>query len=186
MTGIVFVEEQSAGHFIEAIARRLGIDGQLKIIAHEGKQDLERSFARKIPVWRYPPDVRFIVARDNDGANCANLKARLLSMVPMQFRQRVRVRLVMQELESWYLGDLISVAAAGFIDRNKAVKLNRGRTYRDPDRINNAAEQFEKIVGKRGKIDAAKRIGPLLNIAENRSASLGHFIDALRWAAEQR
>lgn len=184
MTGVIFVEEQSAERFIEAIALRLDISDRLKIVAHEGKQDLERSFARKIPAWRFPANVRFVVTRDNDGADCAILKARLCELIPMQFRQRVRIRLVMQELESWYLGDLNSVAAAGLIDQNKADRLNRMKTYRDPDRLGNASEQFAKVAGKRGKIDTAKRIGPLLNIDENRSTSFRHFIDALRWAAE--
>lgn len=49
MTGVVFVEEQSAEHFIAAIAQRLNIRDNLVIVAHEGKQDLERSFTRKIP-----------------------------------------------------------------------------------------------------------------------------------------
>lgn len=127
--------------------------------------------------------MKFLVTRDNDGADCIALKARLIELIPLPFRQRVRVRLVMQELESWYLGDLSSVAAAGLVDPGKAEKLDRKRIYRDPDLLNNAAQQFMKVAGKRGKIEAAKKIGAVLRLQNNRSASFNHFLSSLHWVA---
>lgn len=56
-------------------------------IAHEGKSDLDRSIPVKLKAWRFPYD-RFVIVRDNDNANCVDLKARLLAMCGASGRSR--------------------------------------------------------------------------------------------------
>lgn len=52
---------------------------QFACIAHEGKQDLERSIPRKLQSWQ-EPGVRFVIMSDNDNADCRDLKARLANL----------------------------------------------------------------------------------------------------------
>ena len=49
------------------------------IIHHQGKSDLERSYPRKMKEWR-EQGVRFIILRDNDGADCLALKQRCVGV----------------------------------------------------------------------------------------------------------
>lgn len=183
-SGVVFVEEASAAEAVAALATRLGFRDRVQIIPHEGKSDLERSFSRKIAAWRFPADIRFVVARDNDGANCTALKHRLQTLVPTDIAPRVKIRLVMQQLESWYLGDLEALALAGLLSATTAMANNGRGKFREPDRLTNASEIFGRLCGAPGKIAAARSIGPYLIPDRNRSISLGHFVDALHWATE--
>ena len=80
-------------------------------IPHEGKSDLDRSIARKLAAWRIPGD-HFVVLRDNDGADCVAVKRSLQALCAQGGRPETMVRLVCQELEGWYLGDLAALAAA--------------------------------------------------------------------------
>lgn len=40
------------------------------LVPHEGKSDLDKSIPRKVKAWR-EPGVRFVIVRDNDGADCS-------------------------------------------------------------------------------------------------------------------
>nr|WP_245396525.1 DUF4276 family protein [Jiella sonneratiae] len=145
-----------------------------------------RSAPRKIEAWRHPADVRFVIARDNDGSDCADLKLKLLAQIPRPFHDRTKVRLVMQELESWYLGDPSALVAAGYLDPRMAESHGRKRKYAEPDRLTNAKQEFARWVGAKGKIAAAQSIGPHLDEKRGRSTSFRHFVEALTWAAAER
>lgn len=180
MRGVVMVEERSAHVAVEAIAAGMGLSDRIVVVPHDGKADLERSFVRKIVGWHHPGDVRFLVSRDNDGADCQELKTRLLALVPPLHAPRVKIRLVMQELESWYLGELEAVSAAGLIDE----AVVRRRKIGDPYRLTNASEIFGRLCSYPGKIGAARLIGPHLSLVRNRSQSFKNFLSALAWVAE--
>ncbi|MBO0661780.1 DUF4276 family protein [Jiella sp. MQZ9-1] len=184
--GIVFLEEQSAFYLAVAVAHRLGLSEHLIFVAYEGKADLERSFARKIKAWRNPADARFVVTRDNDGGDCHALKRRLFDRIDADLHDRTKIRIVMQELESWYLGDPMALSESGLLDETQASRYSAKRKYAEPDRLTNAKQEFDKWVGHRGKIAAAQSIGPHLYEHRNCSQSFRHFIDALRWAAAER
>jgi hypothetical protein len=116
MTDLVVLAEEPSGQIIaECIAEKLNLTDRILCLRHEGKSDLEQSFPRKIGHWRGPRPPRFIIMRDSDGAECLRLKARLLSLVPISASERVKIRLVIQELESWYLGDLEALRQAGLL-----------------------------------------------------------------------
>jgi hypothetical protein len=104
--------------------------------------------------------------------------------VPNDAAARVKVRLVVQELESWYLGDLDAVITAGLLTPQHADSIRRKAKFRNPDRLTNAKQMFEQIVGRQGQIELARTIGPHLSLQDNRSRSFCNFINALRWAAE--
>src|ERR1700722_20233438 len=79
---VIFAEEPSARIVAECLAARLGMADQALVLQHQGKNDLERSFPRKINHWRAQRQPKFVVMRDNDGAICVTLKQRLLGLLP--------------------------------------------------------------------------------------------------------
>jgi hypothetical protein len=185
MTEIVVLAEEPSGRIIaEHLARKLDLGERTLCLEHQGKGDLERSFPRKIGYWRSQRPPRFVVMRDNDGDNCVKLKARLLALVPPKAASRVKIRLVVQELESWYFGDLDAVTRAGLLTAIELSQQKRKPRYRDPDGIRYAKQEFKKKIARGGQIELARRIGPHLNLTENRSRSFHAFVEALRWAAQ--
>jgi Domain of unknown function (DUF4276) len=180
---VVLAEEPSAQIIAECLAQKLNLAERVLCLRHQGKSDLEQSIPRKVGHWRAQTPPRFVVMRDNDGADCLALRARLLELVPQNARPRVKIRLVVQELESWYLGDLDAVSRAGLLSEVERDSLNRKAILRNPDRIGNAKQIFKSRVGSGGQIALARSIGPHLSVKDNRSRSFHAFIDALHWAA---
>jgi hypothetical protein len=62
------------------------------LVPHEGKSDLDRSVPVKLKAWR-EPGTRFVIVRDNDGADCIATKRRLLGLVSGTGRTAV-IRLI--------------------------------------------------------------------------------------------
>ncbi|MGD9656398.1 MAG: DUF4276 family protein [Methylocystis sp.] len=180
---VVLTEEDSARIVVEHIASSRGLSDRVKVIPHEGKSDLEASIPRKIGHWRASDPPRFIILRDNDGSNCSKLKSRLHNLVPNAAHDRVKIRIVMHELESWYLGDLAALAAAGLVSPEKAEALTKKAKLRNPERLTNAKQEFRRLVMTMGQIELANRIGPFLDADRCRSKSFRQFLEALSWAA---
>ncbi len=151
----------------------------VKVITHEGKSDLEKSFPRKIGAW-LAPDTRFVVARDQDHAtDCTELKAELTAKIPASAQQKTKVRIVCRELEAWYLGDFPALAKTGYISLREAKRLGARALYRDPDAVINPKQELKKIVKPYSPLDFARRVGPNMIIDQNRSRSFRHFTQAL-------
>jgi hypothetical protein len=153
------------------------------IIHHQGKSDLERSYPRKMKEWR-EPGVRFIILRDNDGADCLALKQKLVSKVPDNAPAYL-VRIVCQELESWLLGDMDAIAAAyPAAARHQSFK---SLSKIDPDKLTNASELMKNLTGTQAKISRAAMIAEYMQPASNRSTSFHVFVNGLnRFLAENR
>ena len=177
----VFVEEQSAGIVVECIANKLGVGEKTGIIEHQGKQDLERSFPKKLRAWLdNPAPPNFIVLRDNDGAECIALKTRLGNMVPDRFKLQTKIRLVCQHLEAWYLGDLPALAEAGLIKERYLQNLSNRQKYRHPDLLQNAKQEFLNLHEMSGQMAIARAVGPHLHLENNRSLSFRAFVSAFK------
>lgn len=145
------------------------------IIHHQGKSDLERSFPRKMKAWR-EPGVRFIILRDNDGADCLALKQRLVELVPNHAPDYL-VRIVCQELEGWLLGDMAAVAAAyPAASRHQSFK---SLSKKDPDTLTNASELMMHLTGTQTKVARATLIAKHMHPARNRSASFKVFASGI-------
>ncbi len=179
---VVLAEEPSGQIVVEHIAEKLNLTDRIICLRHQGKSDLEQSFPRKIGHWRAPELPRFIVMRDNDNADCLILKERLKKLVPVNAVSRVKIRLVLQELESWYLGDLEALEKAGLLSAAVRDALERKAVLRNPDTIGNAKQMFKSTVAGDGQIALARRIGPHLSLKDNRSRSFQAFVEALLWA----
>lgn len=152
------------------------------VIDHQGKSDLEASFPRKMSAWR-EPGVRFIILRDNDGADCGILKERLLALMPSNSPEH-RIRIVCQELESWFLGDLAAVATA--FPSAKRESSFRTLRPRDPDTLTNASELLKNLTGTGAKVTRAIAIAAHMNPAANRSKSFEVLMSGVANLLSQR
>ena len=87
------------------------------------------------------------------------------------------VRIVCDELESWYFGDLKAVSCAYGKDFTPlAVK----RKYRIPDKVANAKEEFNKLIPVHQPINGAKKIAKNMDINNNTSHSFNVFIKGIK------
>lgn len=179
---VFLLEEQSAKAMLESIVPRLiGTDVAISYLTFEGKQDLEKNLKRKLQGWQ-KPDTAFVVMRDQDSADCFEIKQRLKAICAEAGRPETLVRIACHELESFYLGDLNAVAQA----YQKAVPSQKARKYRIPDNLSNAAEELSKITqNEYQKIDGSRRIASLLNLdGTNHSHSFNILCDGIRRIVE--
>ena len=93
-------------------------------------------------------------------------------------RPDVLVRVACHELESFYLGDLQAVAST--IGPNTLAKQQNNAKYRDPDRLNNAAQELKRIAKAYQKLAGSRAIGPALSLDENRSRSFNQLIGGIK------
>lgn len=178
MRKIVFLlEEPSMQAFLESFLPRLEPNLDFLCIKHEGKQDLEKSIPRKLKAFR---NVNFVVLRDNDGAQCKRLKARLRRLCERGGRPDTLVRLACQELEAWYLGAL-SVVAREYA-RDDLAGLDNKSKYQDPDRLGSPSHLLADLVPEFRKIDGARRMGKALPASRqgSRSKSFQVFVEGVK------
>ena len=135
------------------------------VIAYEGKADLERNIKKKMLSWNYG-DPHFVILRDSDRADCLALKAKLAEKAECGGKP-YHIRLVCQELESWFIGDRDAVIEA----YPRVIFPANISKYRDPDRIANASEELAKLTGDRAKVARAELIAPRMRPDQNRSKS---------------
>lgn len=138
-----------------------------QIIFFQGKADLEKNFTRKMRSWSHLTP-HFIILRDNDGADCGALKERLKERATTTGKP-FHIRLVCQELESWFLGDLRAVEAA--YPASRASNFLGTAKYRNPDRLTTASTELARLTNVLGKTSKAKAISPHLDLDRNTSHS---------------
>lgn len=184
MSRIVFLlEEYSAKALLEELLPRLFPDLRFLCVSHEGKRDLEKSIPRKLRAWREPGD-RFCILRDNDGADCRDLKRSLVEMCRTAGRPDTLVRIACQEMEAWYFG-APGLLAQGFRDE-RLRSLDRKARFRVPDAIARPAKELHRLVPAFQKVSGARTMGGLLE-RENSSASFRVLLSGIaRLEAEMR
>jgi hypothetical protein len=177
MTGrVVFLlEEPSMREFLGQWLPRLVPDWRagehFLLIPHEGRSDLDRSIPIKLKAWR-EPGVRFVVVRDNDGADCLALKQRLRERCALGGRDAV-VRIVCQELEAWYMADRLALQEAF---PEAAASLRRlEKRFPDPDLCLKPSVELERALPDFQKHDAARRMGRRIVPERSRSSSCRLF-----------
>lgn len=159
--------------FLDGFLPRIFPSLDYTLIAHEGKSDLERSVPRKLRAWR-DRNVRFVVMRDQDAADCRLIRQRLVDLCVDGGNPHALVRVVCRELEAWYLGDLTAVEAAYCLPGLGAKQAQA--KFRNPDRLHGPSRELTVLVPGFAKTDGARRLGPLLEPARCRSASLQAFV----------
>jgi hypothetical protein len=191
-----FVEEPSAeAALVELVPRILkGQAFEYDIFPFQGKHDLLSKLPSRLKAYTSPPadEWRIIVLIDRDEEDCTKLKGRLedvaakaglktRTLSPQDFR--LVNRIVIEELEAWFFGDVEALRAAypRSIDPNLAAQA----AYRDPDAIKGGTwESLERLLkrdhpGGLEKIRAAQDIAQHMQPERNRSRSFQVFREAL-------
>lgn len=179
---IFLLEEPSMATLLDGLLPRMfpgWVAGQhFLCVPHEGKSDLERSLPRKLRNWQVPDD-RFVVVRDNDNhPDCHVHKQRLCESCAHHGRPDTLVRLICQELESWYVGDPAALALA--YEMPSLDSKRSRKKYATPDAIPKPSAELQREIPTFQKGDAARRMAAALNPASNRSASFHVFMTGLQ------
>ena len=179
MIELVFMlEEPSSKAMLEGILPRLLCDSvNVVYVVFEGKQDLEKRLPLRLRAWQNP-NARFVVMRDQDSGDCYEIKCKLTGICTQAGRPDALVRVACHELESFYLGDLQAVAST--IGPNALTKLKNKAKYRDPDRLNNAAQELKRIASAYQKLAGSRAIGAALSLDKNRSRSFNQLIGGIK------
>jgi len=191
-----YVEEPSAeAALLELVPNILAkYDFEYDIFTFQGKSNLLKKLPDRLKAYRHHPsdDIRIIVLIDKDSENCSQLKNRLEAIAhevglttktssPNSFQ--VINRIIIEELEAWFFGDIEAIVAA-YPKINPNLGSQSG--YRIPDAIKGGTwERLEAILkehyhpGGLEKIRAAQEISKHMNPSLNRSKSFQVFRDAL-------
>lgn len=148
-----------------------------------------------------PPDWRIVVLIDEDRQKCETLKsklenaaseANLITKSAALDRHRFQVlnRIVIEELEAWFFGDVEALVKA--YPRVPATLAEKEK-YRDPDAINGGTwEVLERVLQREGyypgglpKIEVARNISRHMEPGRNRSKSFNHFMTGLQALIEE-
>lgn len=192
------LEEQSAEEALKHLLPRLiGQRAQWKLINLGSKYKLLKALPQRLTAYRQRinqgEDLRVVVLVDRDADDCAVLKRQLedaasgawlatKSAPDADGRFFVVNRIVIEELESWFIGDPEALRSAFTslpnIDARKGI-------FRNPDN-GGSWEALHHFLKKHGiykssypKIDAARRIAPKLNLQNNHSRSFRVFVQGL-------
>ena len=181
MSTLVFLlEEPSAREMLLGLIPRIVPDGVLvRYIPFEGKQDMNRQIERKLRGWLMP-NTRFIVLRDQDSGDCAQIKQALAQLCANAGHGDALIRIACHEIESFYLGDLEAVERA--LELHGVAARQRNRKYREPDRLNNASQELVRLTdGGYQKIVGSRAISPYLKLdGSNRSHSFNVLISGIQ------
>jgi hypothetical protein len=132
-------------------------------------------------------DLRIVILVDEDRSDCQKLKKKLChasSIVTQKKGNIVLHRIVVEELESWFIGDVAAIRAEY---EKIPVSLSQQAKFRNPDAIKGGTwEELDKILKKYGyetglqKMDFAQKVSPHMDVENNQSRSFQVFRDGLR------
>ena len=161
---------------LNGLLPRLFPELSFQFLVFEGKSDLEKNIPRKLRAG-WPPGVRFVVLRDNDGADCVQLKQRLLRSCQTAGRGDTLVRVVCQELEAWFLGEPDALADA--FENERLRGSGRKARFRDPDTVQKPSKAIKRLVPEFQKGSGARMMANFLSRERNRSKSFQVLLSGL-------
>jgi len=168
MNRVLFlVEDYSMKVLLDGLLPRLFPDLAFRCVPHEGNQDLEKSIPRKLRAWR-EPGVRFCAIRDNDGADCQNLKRELVALCQKGGRANSIVRIACQALEAWYLGAPDALAKVFRTESLRGIAAKA--RFRNPDAVVQPAAALAELIPEFQKVSGARSLARVLP-RENASRS---------------
>lgn len=180
MTIIFLLEERSMKEVLDIILPQILPENvEFRTIPHNGKSDLEESIPHKLKAWRQP-DTKFVIIRDQDSADCIEVKKALLDLVE-KYERDVLIRIACKELEAWYFGDLKAVSKAYNCN---VTELARKKKYRIPDNIGNPKQELRKLFPKHQQLDGARRIAVHMDVENNTSTSFNYFVSGVKKLCE--
>ena len=164
---------------------------------YEGKPDLLAKVPNRLKGYQtwLPPDWKIVVLIDEDREDCLKLKekleimaisAGLITKSSCQKDKSFQVlnRIVVEELEAWFFGDVEAICQAY---PKVSPHLAKQKRYRDPDAIKGGTwEALERVLQKAGyhqggleKYKASSEISKYMNPESNRSKSFNVFYRGL-------
>lgn len=168
-----------------------------KIHAFRGKPDLLAKLPDRLKGYQawLPPDWKIVILIDEDREDCRKLKEKLEIMAissglitksSCQKDKSFQVlnRIVVEELEAWFFGDVQAIRQAY---PKVSANLANQQPYRDPDAIKGGTwEALERVLKKAGyhpggleKYKASSEISKYMNPESNRSKSFQVFYQGL-------
>jgi hypothetical protein len=194
----VLVEERSMYVALENLIPKIIGNISLKFHVFDGKHALLRSvetrmrgYASMFKSWN---DAAIVVLLDEDRADCKPLKLNFeraaevsglgTLSVPRHGSVRVLNRIVVEELEAWFLGDPDAIVAAYPRVKRRAFPQS---ALRDPDTVGGGTwEALERLLNKHDyhigglrKIECAAAISAQMDVTRNSSRSFKQFCRGL-------
>ncbi|MCY2952333.1 MAG: DUF4276 family protein [Planctomycetota bacterium] len=193
------VEEQSCAEALKSLVPKIiGDDATHRAHVFQGKRDLLNQLPQRLRGYAswIPQDWRIVVLLDRDADDCRVLKSRLetlaqaaglVTRTAARDKRRFNVlnRIVVEELEAWFFGDISALTTA--YPRIPLTLASR-RGFRNPDTIpGGTSEALERLLKKAGyyftgmpKIEVARRVSAHMRPDQNQSHCFSVFRDALR------
>ncbi len=132
-------------------------------------------------------DWRIVILVDRDDDDCEELKKKLCtatSVVTQKQGNIVLHRIAVEELESWFLGDVPAIRVKY---EKIPASLSTKAQFRNPDAIKGGTwEKLDRTLKQYGyqtglqKIDFAQKVAPHMDVENNLSRSFQVFRDGLR------
>jgi len=197
---IDFLIEESSAEIVlnEIIPKIVGDETTFKIHDFRGKSNLIKNLSDRMKGYasmiKYQTDLRVVVLIDKDKQNCQELKQKLEEIVAQSGLTtpsssdnfQVLNRIVVEELEAWFFGDINALREAY---PKVPESLTKRRSYRIPDEIKGGTwEALERILSSAGyyekgfmpKTEVARNIAPFMKPEINSSKSFQVFRDGLK------
>jgi hypothetical protein len=119
--------------------------------------------------------------QDRDKADCKALKQSLLALCYEAGRPDTLVRIVCQELEAWYIGDLSALSQE--YQEASLLHKNSQKRFDNPDSIDKPSLVLKEILPAFQKLSGAHRMGDRLCLESNKSNSFIIFIAGIKRVA---
>lgn len=178
---VFLLEERSAKVMLESLLPRLLDENiEVKLIAFEGKQDLEKQITKRIQGY-LNLNARFVIMRDQDSdPDCKRLKEKLVIKCNASGRgSHSLVRIACRELEAFYLADLQAVEDA--LDVPGISGKQQSKKFRRPDYLVSPSHELKVLTNKRyEKISGSREIGRYLSLDNVRSDSFRNLIEGVK------
>ena len=193
----LLLEEPSAEAFLNGcLARLVPLGTTWTAVVFQGKADLLRNLERRLKGYRHwiPSDWRIVVLIDEDRQDCVALKTFLeAAATAAGFTTKTSARasqfvvlnrIVIEELEAWFFGDVPALAQAY---PGVSPHLASQAPYRDPDTIVGGTwEALERVLQRAGyfggglpKIEVAREMAIHMDPVRNTSPSFRQFVSGL-------
>lgn len=197
MNIVFLLEEPSAEAFFQGfLPKILPKETTWTLIKFQGKMDLLANLEKRLrgyAAW-LPEDWRIVVLVDEDREDCLELKRKMeeaAKTAGLQTKSRpkngtfvVLNRIAVEELESWFLGDVegLRMAYPGV-----PASLGSRENFRDPDGVAGGTwEALERVLQKAGhfagglsKVELARTMAQHMEPSRNRSRSFQCFMEGM-------
>jgi hypothetical protein len=194
----ILVEELSAEFALRQLLPKIVPGAPFVIRTFQGKPALLKKLPERLAGYATWPGVdhaRIVVLVDWDDDDCVALRQQLDTVAmaagfrPTGSRRAVVNRIVVEELEAWFFGDIEALVAAY---PRVPPSTARRSGFRDPDAIRGGtAEALERLLQRHGyhraglaKVTAAQDIARHMDADNNASRSFQVFRDGVRALAE--